>query len=137
MLHWGAHVGQDDLPPQDARPILGSHALLGFSTHNAAQFHQALSLPIDYVALGPIFPTQTKLNPDPVTGLALLEQLAPTSRLPIVAIGGITLANAPQVLRAGAQKIAVISALWQPPYTLKSFQDCVTEWQQTLAQTPR
>jgi thiamine-phosphate pyrophosphorylase len=136
MLGIGVHVGQDDLPPTEARALLGPDAIVGFSTHNRRQLTAAVSLPLTYAAIGPIFPTASKQNPDPVVGLSTLSELAPLSPVPLVAIGGITLANAASVIHAGAEKVAVISALWQPPYTLKSFQDCVTEWQQTLAQVP-
>jgi thiamine-phosphate pyrophosphorylase len=107
----GVHLGQTDLPPAEARKILGPDAIIGFSTHNLKQAVEADGLPIDYVAVGPIFPTSTKENPDPVLGLQGLAAIAKAVRKPIVAIGGITLENAPEVLKAGAHSVAVIRAL--------------------------
>ena len=123
----GLHVGQDDLPPIEARRIIGPNARLGISTHNALQLEAASAEPVDYIAIGPIFATQTKTNPDPVVGLQQFH-----SSLPLVAIGGITLDNAAQVLSMGIEKVAVISALWQPPYTLKSFRKNIERWQHLL-----
>ena len=123
----GLHVGQDDLPPIEARSIIGPHSRLGLSTHNAQQLEAASAEPVDYIAIGPIFATQTKTNPDPVVGLQQFH-----SSLPLVAIGGITLDNAAQVLSMGIEKVAVISALWQPPYTLKSFRKNIERWQHLL-----
>lgn len=123
----GLHVGQDDLPPIEARRIIGPTARLGLSTHNAQQLEVASVAPVDYIAIGPIFATQTKDNPDPVVGLQRFQ-----CPLPLVAIGGITLENAPSVLSMGIEKVAVISALWQPPYTLKSFRNNIERWQHLL-----
>jgi thiamine-phosphate pyrophosphorylase len=106
------HLGQDDLPPSAARRVVGSTAVVGFSTHNEAQLRSACAEPVDYLALGPIFGTTTKENPDPVVGLAELRRLRPLSKLPLVAIGGITRANARQVLEAGADSVAVIGDLF-------------------------
>ncbi len=109
MLDAGAHVGQEDLPPREARSVLGAARILGLSTHNPAQLEASNAEPVDYVALGPIFATSTKERPDPVVGL---DQLAAWRRLtsrPLVAIGGITRDNAPAVLAAGADSVAVIS----------------------------
>ncbi len=133
LFSFGLHVGQDDLPPAAARRILGAQAKLGLSTHNAAQLAAGARDPVDYLALGPIFPTTSKANPDPVVGLETLSALRPLSALPLVAIGGITLDNAPQVLAAGADFVAILSALWCPPYTLKTFRENIERWQQTLA----
>jgi thiamine-phosphate pyrophosphorylase len=107
----GVHLGQTDLPPAEARKILGQDAMIGFSTHNLKQASEADNLPIDYIAVGPIFPTSSKENPDPVVGLAGLAAIAKAVHKPIVAIGGITPENAVDVLMAGAQSIAVIRAL--------------------------
>lgn len=109
----GVHLGQDDLPPEAARRILGERAIIGFSTHNAEQAIAASRLPIDYLAIGPIFPTYSKENPDPVIGLEGLRRVrqAIPPHLPLVAIGGITLENGPEALAAGADSLAVISAL--------------------------
>ena len=109
----GVHLGQDDLPPDVARRLLGDDAVIGYSTHSVAQALEASKLPIDYLAIGPIFGTSTKENPDPVVGLKGLQAVrAATGNLPLVAIGGITTANAREVFRAGADSLAMISALW-------------------------
>jgi thiamine-phosphate pyrophosphorylase len=133
LFAMGLHVGQDDLPPKAARQILGPEAVIGFSTHNAPQLAAAASEPISYAALGPIFPTQSKNNPSPVVGLEALRQWRALCPLPLVAIGGITLDNAPQVIAAGANKVAILSALWQAPYTLNSFGASIQQWRKTLA----
>jgi thiamine-phosphate pyrophosphorylase len=109
----GVHLGQDDLPPEAARRLLGENAIIGFSTHNLEQAKAALALPIDYLAIGPIFRTTGKVNPDPVVGLDLLRMVrAATARLPLVAIGGITPENARGVFEAGADTVAMIGALF-------------------------
>jgi thiamine-phosphate pyrophosphorylase len=109
----GVHLGQDDLPPEAARRLLGDEAVLGYSTHSVSQALEAAALPIDYLAIGPIFSTRTKENPDPVVGLEGLRTVRDAiGRLPLVAIGGITPANAIDVIRAGADSVAMISGLW-------------------------
>jgi len=107
----GVHLGQDDLPPQQARSILGPNAVIGFSTHNMEQALRADEMPIDYIAVGPIYSTTSKENPAPVLGVAALREICGQLRKPVVAIGGITLENAASVLRAGAVSVAVISDL--------------------------
>jgi len=108
----GVHLGQDDLPPEAARRILGNDAIIGYSTHNLDQAERALSLPIDYLAIGPIFATTSKTDTEPVVGLDGLRSVARTANsLPIVAIGGITFENVHAVREAGATSAAVISAL--------------------------
>jgi thiamine-phosphate pyrophosphorylase len=106
------HLGQDDLPPSEARKIVGPGAIIGFSTHNEAQLRAALEEPVDYLALGPMFGTQSKENPDPVVGVEELRRLRPLTGKPLVAIGGITRSNAGSVLAAGADSIAVIGDLF-------------------------
>ncbi|HKS09476.1 MAG TPA: thiamine phosphate synthase [Pyrinomonadaceae bacterium] len=109
----GVHLGQDDLPPEVARRLLGDEAVIGYSTHSAAQALAASRLPIDYLAIGPIFGTSTKENPDPVVGLEGLKAVREAiGSLPLVAIGGITPGNLREVFCAGADSIAMISALW-------------------------
>ena len=108
---WGVHLGQTDLPPAEARQILGSEFIVGFSTHNLTQALEADKFPVDYIAVGPIFPTSTKQHPDPVVGLRGLAAIAEAVHKPIVAIGGITIENAAEVLKAGAHSIAVIRDL--------------------------
>src|SRR5208282_3667328 len=102
------HLGQDDLPPSAARKIMGPDLLIGLSTHNERQLRAAAGEPVDYLAIGPIFGTATKENPDPVVGLDELCRLRPLTDRPLVAIGGITRAHAAEVLAAGADSIAVI-----------------------------
>lgn len=107
----GVHVGQDDLPVEDARQIVGASAWVGVSTHNLEQFREASGTSADYIAVGPIFQTASKENPDPVVGLALLREVRRLSEKPIVAIGGITLDNAAEAYRSGADSVAVIRDL--------------------------
>lgn len=107
----GVHVGQDDLPAGSAREILGPLAIIGISTHSLAQAAAAASLPVDYVAIGPVFATTTKANPDPVIGLEGLKAVRAAVTTPLVAIGGITLERAPAVFAAGADSVAVVSDL--------------------------
>lgn len=114
------HLGQDDLPPSAARKIVGPDLLIGFSTHNERQLRDAASEPVDYLALGPIFGTATKENPDPVVGLDELRRLRALTDRPLVAIGGITRATAGAVLAAGADSIAVIGDLFSGDGDLRS-----------------
>jgi thiamine-phosphate pyrophosphorylase len=113
----GLHVGQDDLPPEAARRLLGDGAVIGFSTHNVEQAIAAAQMPLDYIAVGPIFATQTKENPDPLVGLEGLRQVrkAVGKGVALVAIGGVTAENAAEVIEAGADTVAVISALLTNP----------------------
>jgi thiamine-phosphate pyrophosphorylase len=106
------HLGQEDLPPTVARRVTGPQAEIGFSTHNEAQFRAADREPVNYLAIGPMFGTASKENPDPVVGLAELRRLRPLTSKPLVAIGGITRANATQVVEAGADSVAVIGDLF-------------------------
>jgi thiamine-phosphate pyrophosphorylase len=111
----GLHLGQDDMPPEAARALLGDEAIIGFSTHNVAQAIGAARLPVGYVAVGPVFATSSKSNPDPVIGLeGVARARAAVGRLMLVAIGGITRENARDVLEAGADSVAVIGALLAP-----------------------
>jgi thiamine-phosphate pyrophosphorylase len=108
----GVHLGQDDLPPEAARKLLGSDAVIGYSTHNVAQAIAAAALPVDYVAIGPIFQTATKADPDPVVGIEGLRAVRKAiGAMRLVAIGGITEANARSVKDAGADSVAIISGL--------------------------
>lgn len=112
----GAHLGQTDIPAAAARRLLGNEAIIGFSTHNPEQARLASEFPVDYLAFGPIFQTSTKENPDPVTGLLRLQEIGIIKgRLPLVAIGGITLANASETFNAGADSVAVIAQLIADP----------------------
>ena len=107
----GVHLGQTDLPPVAARRMLGPGRIIGYSTHNLNQALEADGLPVDYIAVGPIFATATKENPDPVLGVEKLREICRAVRKPVVAIGGIRLDDAQQVLNAGAQSVAVIRDL--------------------------
>jgi thiamine-phosphate pyrophosphorylase len=108
----GVHLGQDDLDPMAARALLGSQAIVGYSTHNLAQASEAARLPVDYLALGPIHGTTSKENPDAPVGLEELRRVrAAVGSMSLVAIGGITRSNARATLDAGADALALISAL--------------------------
>jgi thiamine-phosphate pyrophosphorylase len=129
LLAAGLHVGQDDLPPRACRELLGGEAVIGFSSHNARQLAAAGAEPVDYVAFGPMFPTLSKLNPDPVAGLEELRRLRGLIDKPLVAIGGITMDNALEVFRAGADAVAVIAGLVPQPATARSLRSRMIEWQ--------
>ncbi len=108
----GVHLGQDDLPPVEARKILGEKAIIGFSTHNIEQAIAAVRMPIDYLAIGPIYATETKENPDAIVGLEGLRKVREaTGNFPLVAIGGINSENFREVYDAGANSAAIISNL--------------------------
>ncbi|MDQ1612966.1 MAG: thiamine-phosphate pyrophosphorylase [Pyrinomonadaceae bacterium] len=113
----GLHLGQDDLDPAAARRLLGERFIIGYSTHTVAQAIEAARLPVDYIALGPIYPTRTKENPAPTVGLEALRRVrdAIDPTVALVAIGGITRANASATLDAGADSVALISALLDTP----------------------
>jgi thiamine-phosphate pyrophosphorylase len=107
----GVHVGQEDLPAEEARRVLLAGQRVGVSTHTRAQFEEAGATSADYIAFGPIFPTGSKDRPDPVVGLERLREMHGLARRPLVAIGGITLDNAASVIEAGADSVAVIHDL--------------------------
>lgn len=112
----GVHLGQDDLPPEAARRLLGPEAVIGFSTHSLEQARKALAEPVDYIAIGPIFGTATKTDTFPVVGLEGVRAVRRVvGNLPLVAIGGISHTNAHEVIEAGADCVAVISALLAEP----------------------
>jgi thiamine-phosphate pyrophosphorylase len=111
----GVHVGQDDLDVEQARQVIGSGKLVGVSTHNLEQFQRAAASSADYIALGPIFSTSSKANPDPVVGLDFLRKVRPLSDKPVVAIGGISLERAASAIEAGADSVAVISGILSAP----------------------
>ena len=109
----GVHLGQEDLPPEAARRILGPTAIIGFSTHNIPQARIAVDLPVDYIAIGPIFSTLTKVSTNPAVCLSGLTQVREAvGEFPLVAIGGITAENAPLVLAAGATVVSFIGDAW-------------------------
>ena len=117
----GVHLGQDDLPVESARALLGPDAIIGLSTHNLQQAEKARNLPVSYIALGPVFTTKTKTNPGPELGLSRLQQISKVAEsLPLVAIGGITQENARDVIAAGAASVAQISFLLSDPAGITS-----------------
>lgn len=112
----GVHLGQDDLPPEKARALLGKNALIGFSTHSVSQAIEAVRFPIDYIAIGPVFSTQTKENPDKIVGIEGVRRVREAiGDFPLVAIGGITAENFREVFEAGADSLAVIKGVLFPP----------------------
>jgi len=111
----GVHVGQDDLSLESVRRIIGPDSWLGVSTHNPEQMEEADQTSADYLAIGPVFSTSSKDRPDPVVGLEGVRRARALTRKPLVAIGGITCANAASVIEAGADSVAVISDLLREP----------------------
>jgi thiamine-phosphate pyrophosphorylase len=111
----GLHLGQDDLSPESARTIIGGDRWLGVSNHNPEQLADADKTSADYLAIGPVFATTSKANPDPIVGLDGVRRARELTRKPLVAIGGITRANARSVIEAGADAVAVISDLLRDP----------------------
>ncbi len=105
----GVHVGQEDLGVEQARTLVGEDKWVGISTHNLEQFQSAAATSADYIAVGPVFATSTKANPDPIVGTEFIRQVRALTARPIVAIGGITLENAASIIKAGADSVAVIS----------------------------
>jgi thiamine-phosphate pyrophosphorylase len=130
LLDAGLHVGQDDLPPRDARRLMGADAIIGYSSHNLRQVCAAGGEPVDYVAFGPVFPTASKRNPDPVTGVEALKECRALVEKPLVAIGGITRETAAAVWAAGADAVAVIGDLLPAGLTSLSLRQRMEEWQQ-------
>jgi thiamine-phosphate pyrophosphorylase len=117
----GVHLGQDDLPPAQARKLLGDEAIIGYSTHNLTQALEARALPLNYIAVGPIFSTKTKTDTSPVVGIEGLRAIRDAvGAIPLVAIGGITEQNAAAVLEAGADSVAIIGALLSIPAEIKT-----------------
>jgi thiamine-phosphate pyrophosphorylase len=113
LADWGGvHVGQGDLLPEDARRVVGTDRWVGVSTHNDEQVKLADVSSADYVAVGPVFATGTKLDTEPVIGLEGVRRARALTKKPIVAIGGITRSNARSVIEAGADSVAVISSLF-------------------------
>ncbi len=112
----GVHLGQDDLPPAEARKILGADAIIGFSTHTIEQALEAVKLPVDYIAFGPVFTPRSKADHEAVVGREQLREVRKlTDGFPLVAIGGIDLENLPDVFGAGADSVAMISSLLFDP----------------------
>jgi len=132
LLGTALHVGQGDLPPVAARRVI-SDEVMGFSTHNRLQLTRANEEPVEYLALGPIFGTNSKRHPDPKLGVDGLRTLRPLAQKPLVAIGGITLENAPEVLNAGADSVAVINGFLPEACSRNSLRKRVEEWIRLLA----
>jgi thiamine-phosphate pyrophosphorylase len=136
LLEAALHLGQDDLPPSDARRLMTDGRLIGFSTHNADQLRTGEREPVDYLAIGPIFRTTSKQNPDPVIGVERLSTLRPFTHKPLVAIGGVTRKTAPSVFQAGADSIAVIGDLYPQPLTKASLRARAEEWLAVCSLSP-
>lgn len=128
LLNAHVHVGQDDLLPVFVRDLCGPSTIIGLSTHNREQLVQANTEPADYHALGPIFTTGSKEKADPVVGVENLREWRPLSERPLVAIGGITLETVDAVFRAGADSVAVVSALLPEKADRKSIRERTEEW---------
>jgi thiamine-phosphate pyrophosphorylase len=107
----GVHLGQEDLPPDAARLLVGRNKIIGFSTHSLRQVHKSSEMPVEYIGFGPVYATSSKQNPSPVVGISGLARACRSSAKPVVAIGGIGIDQVPEVLEAGAASVAVISAL--------------------------
>ena len=107
----GVHLGQDDFPVPETRKLLPD-AIIGLSTHNLNQVRAANDLPVDYISIGPVFPTTSKMNPDPAVGISFLQQARSMTTKPIVCIGGIQAANIPDLINEGANGIAVIGEIY-------------------------
>jgi thiamine-phosphate pyrophosphorylase len=133
LLDAGLHVGQDDLAPRDARRLLGADAIIGYSSHNVRQVCAAGGEPVDYVAFGPVFPTVSKRNPDPVTGIEGIKECRALLEKPLVAIGGISRETAVEVFAAGADAVAVIGDLLPAELTSLSLRQRMEEWQRLAA----
>lgn len=125
----GVHLGQEDLPMADARQLLGSEKVIGLSTHTTEQVREAVILKPDYIGFGPIFSTSTKADHDPVVGLDGLQAARALTTLPMFAIGGITADSVGDIMAAGADGVAVISAILTAPdlnATIRTFQQALS-----------
>jgi thiamine-phosphate pyrophosphorylase len=132
-LQAGVHLGQDDLPLPSARNLLGDGPVIGLSTHNEQQLLVADKTPADYLAFGPVFPTGSKRNPDPVVGPGELRRIRSLTQKPLVAIGGISLYSAKDVLHCGADSIALISALLPAePGDMAGLQARIEAWMKAM-----
>ena len=128
LLGAALHLGQDDLEPADARRVMGSSSVIGFSTHNENQLGAGDREAVDYLAIGPIFSTGSKQNPDPVVGIDSLRTLRRLTQKPLVAIGGITRESAPRVFEAGVNSVAIIGDLYPEPLTKAALRSRTEEW---------
>lgn len=132
LLRVALHVGQHDLPPVAARMVI-SDEVMGFSTHNRLQLTRANEEPVEYLSLGPIFGTNSKVPADPVVGIDGIRELRPLTARPLVAIGGIKFENALEVLATGADSVAVISGLLPEECNRKTLRRRAEEWIEWLA----
>jgi thiamine-phosphate pyrophosphorylase len=133
LLGSALHIGQDDLPPVAARKVVAEGTVIGYSTHNGSQLSSGDKEPVQYLSLGPIFATTSKEKPDPVVGLEGLIRLRPLTQKPLVAIGGITLDNAPDVWAAGADSVAVISGIVPSANERRALRELTGEWIQLVS----
>lgn len=131
----GVHLGQDDLPPAAVRALLPARAVIGYSTHSVEQARAAVPLALSYLAIGPIFPTSSKENPDATVGLEGLRRVRAVYSGPLVAIGGITLGNCRDVWQAGADSVAVISALLAASDPVEQARNFLLAFQQVSRQS--
>lgn len=129
LLGAGLHLGQDDLRPELAR-LVAPAALMGLSTHSELQAERGAREPVDYLAIGPVFATGTKENPDPVVGLDGVKRVRALTHLPLAAIGGITVESAAAVLEAGADSVAVIGDLLAAGTSETAVRERIREWMQ-------
>lgn len=130
LLGAGLHVGQEDPLPSDVRKVLGGELPLGYSTHNLKQLREAAAEPVDYIAIGPIFGTVNKRNPDPMVGLEPLRQISEGLGRPLVAIGGVTLENAARLFEIGVAGAAIIGDLYALGDTAEDIERRVSRWNQ-------
>jgi thiamine-phosphate pyrophosphorylase len=135
LLNAALHVGQEDLPPAAARRVI-SDEVMGFSTHNRLQLTRGNDEPVEYLSIGPIFATASKERPDPLVGVAGLQELRPLTQKQLVAIGGITLGNALEVFESKVDSVAVISAILPEKCDRKSIRRRAEEWMRLTTQKP-
>ncbi len=128
LLNAALHIGQDDLPPRLARRVMGDALPIGYSTHNLKQLREAASEPVDYLAIGPIFGTVSKQNPDPMVGLEALRELVAASPVPLVAIGGITIENAQRLYDIGVQSVSLIADLYALGDSADALRRRIAQW---------
>lgn len=124
----GVHVGQEDLPVSVCRRLLGPDRIIGFSTHNLQEVAEAQQSGADYLGFGPVFPTGTKKDTQPVCGLEMLASACHLSKLPVVAIGGIDLETVADIATSGAAAAAMIGGLWRENWPCR-LEKAVAQWQ--------
>jgi thiamine-phosphate pyrophosphorylase len=128
LLQAALHLGQDDLPPAIARRVLGDQLPLGYSTHNLRQLREASGEPVDYLAIGPIFGTVSKQNPDPMVGLEVLREVGAACPAPLVAIGGITIENAQRLYDVGVRSVSLIADLYALGNSAEAMRRRMRQW---------